>query len=128
MIGAVTLRDGLGIDDILAFIAGATAVLTFLSVWVVRPLRRTMQAVDIFIDEWRGVEERPGHDAIPGVPVRLQQIESELKRNGGQSLKDRVFEIDRKIDLLAQSKVAEHREIREQIEQIKTVCHERKCR
>lgn len=101
MLAAVTLRDGLGLDDLLAFIAGATAILTFLSVWVIRPLRRAQQALEYFMDEWNGVPARPGHDAIPGIPERIQRIEREVQRNGGASLKDRVFEIDRKVDNLA---------------------------
>lgn len=98
---AVTMRDGIGLDDILAFVAGATAILTFLSVWVIKPLRRAQQSFDDFMDEWRGTPARPGHDSIPGIPERIQRIELEVKRNGGQSLKDRVCEVDRKVDALA---------------------------
>lgn len=98
---AVTMRDGIGLDDILAFIAGATAILTFLSVWVIKPLRRAQQSFDGFMAEWSGLPDRPGHDPVPGIPERIQRIEQELRRNGGQSLKDRVFAIDRKVDSLA---------------------------
>lgn len=98
---AVTMRDGIGLDDILAFIAGATAILTFVSAWIIKPLRRAQTSLDDFMDEWRGVPARPGHDPIPGIPERLQRIEREVQRNGGQSLKDRVFEIDRKVDAMA---------------------------
>ena len=101
MVAAVTLRDGIGIDDLLAFIAGATAILTFLSVWVIQPLRRAQQSLEYFMDEWNGVPARPGHDSVPGIPERIQRIEREVQRNGGASLKDRVFEIDRKVDTLA---------------------------
>lgn len=125
---AVTARDGIGLDDILAFIAGATAILTFLSVWVIRPLRRLTGAIEGFLDDWGGIPARPGHDPVPGIPERIQRIEREVQRNGGQSLKDRVFAIDRKLDALAEAKEREHAEIRASVEQLRTTVESKECR
>ena len=49
---------------------------------------------DQFLRDWAGEEERPGHDATPGVMERLQKIEKELQHNGGSSIKDAVRRIE----------------------------------
>lgn len=124
---AVTLRDGIGVDDILAFVAGASAVLTFLAVWVIRPMRRTWATVESFMDDWNGVPARPGHDVVPGIPERIQRIESEVQRNGGASMKDRVFAIDRKLDALAELKAREHAEIRASVDDLRATVENKEC-
>lgn len=116
--GAVTLRDGLGFDDIVAYAAGIMTICGFLW-WLLRPLVRQAQRFDHFWDDWHGTTGTPGRDAVPGVMERLQRIDGELKRNGGGSMKDRIFSLDRKIDDLAENKAHEHAQIRDDIQELR---------
>jgi C4-dicarboxylate-specific signal transduction histidine kinase len=52
---------------------------------------------DQFLRDWAGESYRPGHPATPGVMERLQKIESELRHNGGSSIKDAVKRIENKL-------------------------------
>ena len=117
---AVTLRDGLGPDDVV-FLAGvATSVMTICAFiwWATKPARVAAAHWGQFWEDWNGTPASPGRDPVPGVMERLQRMDGELKRNGGASLKDRVFEIDRKLDRLAAAKEAEHSAIRADLAQL----------
>lgn len=72
--------------------------------WVFRGMRR----VGRFLDEWNGTEERPGAPAVPGVPARLDIMDSRLEKidtrvaaveaqmspNSGSTLRDAVDRIE----------------------------------
>ena len=121
---AVTLSDGVGSEDLIwlaGLVTAASTILAFLQVFLVRPLRRLMRAGEAIAEAWNGTPARPGFDAIPGIPERIQRIEREVQRNGGASLKDRVFEIDRKLDALADQKDREHAQIRASVEDLRDV-------
>lgn len=45
-----------------------------------------------FQRDWDGEPEEPGRSAVPGVMQRLNTIDGQLHRNGGESLKDKVVE------------------------------------
>jgi len=47
-----------------------------------------------FIEDWNG------SDGKPGIPARLDFIESELKPNHGSSVKDKVNKLEGQIDLI----------------------------
>ncbi len=53
-----------------------------------------------FIDEWNGSEDKPG------IPARLDFIESELRPNHGSSIKDKIDKLEDKIDFIYQSIIA----------------------
>lgn len=69
-----------------------------------RPVRRTSKGFEQFLEDWNGVPERAGFDAIPGVPERLrtlernakkdrellEQINHELHPNSGGSMRDQL--------------------------------------
>lgn len=62
-----------------------------------------------FMEDWAGTEARPGRSAVPGVMERLNNIDGELKKNGGKSVKDvvnrieaRLIEGDKKFDELTE--------------------------
>lgn len=62
-----------------------------------------------FQRDWDGEPEAPGRDRVPGVMERLNTIDGELTRNGGESLKDQVVEtrldlaaIDSRVDTVEQ--------------------------
>lgn len=80
--------------DIEAAAAAGTAVCALaLFAWRkgIRPMvRRTSN----FLDDWDGVPDRPGVKGRPGVMMRLEQIEGQLRPNGGTSLHDTVNRIE----------------------------------
>ena len=78
---------------ILAVGGALTMIWKFISP-ILKRIRAMMDSLDLFIKDWAGEEERPGHERIPGVMERLQKIEEELKHNGGSSIKDAVKRIE----------------------------------
>lgn len=65
---------------------------------VIRPIagrfKKWMTTWESFLEDWAGEEARPGRDRVPGVMERLNDIDGELKRNGGNSIKDSVERIE----------------------------------
>ena len=119
---AVTFRDGIGVDD-LTSLAGLISVITVIvgAVWaMLRPIRAQLHRWEDFWDDWTGTPAGPGRSAVPGVMERLQSIDGELTRNGGNSLKDQVVETGRKLDDLAEQNAAEHVDLANQIIAVKT--------
>lgn len=94
-----SLTVGNIVGTLLAF--GATLGALWL---MTRPLRSTAKGFEQFLEDWNGVPERAGFDAIPGVPERLrtlernaradrallERIDHELHPNSGGSLRDQV--------------------------------------
>jgi hypothetical protein len=110
LLAAVTFRDGIGVDD-LTWLAGLISVISVIvgAVWaMLRPIRAQLHRWEAFWDDWQGTPARPGHGEVPGVMQRLQSIDGELTRNGGNSLKDQVIGNSRKLDHLAGQNAAEH--------------------
>ena len=133
---AITLNDGLGFDDVVAFAAGITTIITAL--WLIlKPVIKAVHDMDArakardekmeaFWSLWDGTPESPGRDAVPGVPERLQRLDGELRRNGGNSIKDQVFAIRREVDAIKDgvnklntTNSVEHVELQKQILEIK---------
>jgi hypothetical protein len=86
-------------QDFLAFVAGGIAVLTFLGLIyrmllksLIHETREWFSWLKKFQRDWEGEPAEAGRDAVPGVMERLNRIDGELKRNGGESLKDKVVE------------------------------------
>lgn len=126
VLAAVTLADGVGADDLIWLAGLLTAVGTvcgFVWVTLVKPVRRIVSSWARFSDTWHGTPASPGWDPVPGIPERIQRIEREVQRNGGQSLKDRVFHIDRKLDQLADS----HAEVRESVAELRGIVESKEC-
>jgi hypothetical protein len=117
---AVTLRDGLGIDD-LTWLAGLISVVAVIvgAVWaMLKPLKRQADRIEMFWSDWNGTPSGPGRSAVPGVMERLQSIDGELQRNGGNSLKDKVLENSRKIDKLFRQNESEHTSLANRIDAV----------
>lgn len=89
----IGLHDGLGWQDVVAFAAGATTVLTFIAL-IFRPVWREAREMFLwwrkFQRDWDGEPAEPGRAAVPGVMQRLNLMDGQLNRNGGESLKDKV--------------------------------------
>lgn len=119
---AVTFRDGIGVDD-LTWLAGLISVIAVIvgAVWAMfKPLKRQADRIEAFWEDWTGTPAGPGRSAVPGVMERLQSIDGELQRNGGNSLKDQVCTNSRKLDDLAEQNAAEHVDLANQILAVKT--------
>lgn len=90
---AVGFEDGIGLDDVFWFCAGAITVLTFIGL-VLRPLWRQVRDflhwLGKFRRDWEGEPQEAGRAAVPGIMERMNRVDGELQRNGGQSVKDVV--------------------------------------
>ena len=118
---AVTFRDGIGVDD-LTWLAGLISVIAVIvgAVWAMfKPLKRQADRLEAFWEDWHGTPAGPGRSAVPGVMERLQSIDGELTRNGGNSLKNQVMSNSRKLDELATQNADEHDDIKRQVQAVK---------
>jgi len=89
------------------FVQVAGAVGTVLATWLLfvkiviptrNKVRKALDDLDNFLTDWSGTEGRPGRDRVPGVMERLNNIDGELKNNGGSSVKDAVDRIEIRVD------------------------------
>ena len=62
-----------------------------------RRISKWMNTWEDFMDDWFGTEPRPGRSHTRGVMERLNEIDGELKNNGGSSIKDAVDRIDTQV-------------------------------
>lgn len=86
-----------GIATTIALILGAWfAIVKFIGPFLKR-LNKWTHTWEQFMDDWSGTPERPGRSAVPGVMERLNNIDGELKKNGGKSVKDTVNRIERRL-------------------------------
>lgn len=91
---------GLTVGQILVAAAGVAVVLAlFRRLW--RAVRPMWVGVREFLEDWRGEPGRPGVPERPGVMERLANTEAkldaidhELHPNSGESLRDRVDQIN----------------------------------
>ena len=86
-------------QDFLAFVAAGIAILTFIGLIhrmflrkMIAEIKESLTWFKKFQRDWDGEPAETGRDAVPGVMERLNRIDGELKRNGGESLKDKVVE------------------------------------
>jgi hypothetical protein len=80
-----------------AYAGGVAAVITTIGAvgyWIGKPMRRLAKSWADFSEDWYGQAARPGHDPQPGVMERLQRIETELRSNGGSTLRDAVVRLE----------------------------------
>ena len=64
---------------------------------VVRKTRHLLDSLSRFTTDWFGEEAAPGRDKVPGVMERLNNIDGELKHNGGSTMKDAIKRIENKL-------------------------------
>lgn len=99
------------LGDVVTFLLAFAALSAAL--WAMtRPFRRAAKGFEQFLEDWHGVPERPGFDAIPGIPERLRRLERnaredrrrleeivhEIRPNSGGSLKDKVNKTTSDVD------------------------------
>jgi hypothetical protein len=64
-------------------------------------ISKWMNTWEDFMDDWFGIEPRPGRSRTKGVMERLNEIDGELKNNGGSSIKDAVDRIEKDVKELS---------------------------
>lgn len=85
---------------ILALGGGIAGYFKIISPFAFR-IKKWVETWESFMEDWKGEEARPGRDRVPGVMERLNDIDGELKRNGGHSIKDSVDRIDKNVSTLS---------------------------
>lgn len=82
-------------ETIFFFAAGLLTVVSLFR-FAVYPIYREVRELlgwwRKFQRDWDGEEREPGRSAVPGVMARLNDIDGQLKRNGGESLRDKVVD------------------------------------
>lgn len=78
-------------------IGGAVGVLWGLTRPVAKKAKGLVNSLDKFVRDWEGEDAAPGRHAVPGVMERLNNIDGELKHNGGSTMKDAVKRIESKL-------------------------------
>jgi tetrahydromethanopterin S-methyltransferase subunit G len=85
------------ISGIIIAVLGAWFSITRFFIPLFRKIKKWSMTWEAFMEDWSGEEARPGRDAIPGVMERLNNIDGQLKNNGGSSIKDAVDRIESNI-------------------------------
>ena len=89
------------IGIVATIIGGSVGVKELLVPWLSRKVSERRVAREMhkeFHRDWFGEPAAPGRDAVPGVMQRLNAVDGELRRNGGNSLKDQVVKLNDKVD------------------------------
>jgi hypothetical protein len=85
------------------FVQIFSAIGTVLATWLLivkiivptrNKVRKMIDNLENFMVDWSGEDARPGRDRRPGVMERLNEIDGQLKNNGGSSIKDAVDRIE----------------------------------
>lgn len=78
-------------------VGAAAAVLWKIISPVWKRTKKLLNSLDLFTRDWFGEEASPGRDKVPGVMERLNNIDGELKHNGGSTMKDAIKRIENKL-------------------------------
>jgi hypothetical protein len=87
-------------EGLVALLVGFTALIAAVAVLhaqLIKPLTSMLVEWRQFMRDWEGEAAREGRDRTPGVMERLNNIDGELKRNGGKSIKDTVTRIEKRL-------------------------------
>lgn len=90
-------------DTILAWAAAIIAVGGALGIiWkllspLIKKTQALLESLSRFTVDWFGEDAAPGRDKVPGVMERLNNIDGELKHNGGSTMKDAIKRIENKL-------------------------------
>ena len=73
---------------------GAVGVILGIIRPIVKKFKKISSSLDRFIEDWFGTDATSGRDKVPGVMERLNNIDGELKHNGGSTMKDSVKRLE----------------------------------
>jgi hypothetical protein len=93
----MTIQDVLYWAAAIIAIGGAGTVVWKITKPLVVQTKKLLHSLDKFTEDWFGTEAGPGRDAVPGVMARLNNIDGELKHNGGSTMKDAVKRIEERL-------------------------------
>lgn len=79
-------------------IGGALGVIWKVTSPLVKKTKHLLDSLSRFTADWFGEDSAPGRDRVPGVMERLNNIDGELKHNGGSTMKDAVKRIEKKLN------------------------------
>jgi hypothetical protein len=89
-----TLNIVVGTFASIGTVLGAWFLFARLITPLVKRVNGLINAVESFVRDWSGTPAEPGRDRTPGVMERLNDIDGQLKNNGGSSVKDAVDRIE----------------------------------
>jgi hypothetical protein len=92
--------DPMEIAGILIVITGAVLGVTQVILPLWKKVNRLFETWSSFVRDWNGEPSEPGREAVPGVMERLNKLDGELTHNGGSSLKDAVYRLEKNQDRL----------------------------
>lgn len=90
----MTIQDVLYWAAAIIAIGGAATVVWKITKPLVTQTKKLLHSLDKFTEDWFGTESGPGRDAVPGVMERLNNIDGELKHNGGSTMKDALKRLE----------------------------------
>lgn len=106
--GLIRLSENAAVENLLVTAAIITAIVTVVTlIWkAVRPLYQRFSAFldwqEEFRPQWEGYTARhPGDVVTPGVMERLSRIDGQFERNGGNSMKDSIYDLSLQVDGIA---------------------------
>jgi hypothetical protein len=79
---------------IIMSIGGAVGVILGIIRPIAKKFKKVSSLLDRFTEDWFGTESTAGRDKVPGVMERLNNIDGELKHNGGSTMKDSVKRLE----------------------------------
>lgn len=92
--------DWIQIDAIIGIVLAVGGVIVGVFRWVYHWSKTFDRKWDMFMRDWAGEPAAPGRDAVPGVMARLNNIDGELKHNGGSTMKDAMKRVEKKLDAI----------------------------
>jgi hypothetical protein len=66
---------------------------------IVKKFKKVSSLLERFTEDWFGTESAAGRDKVPGVMERLNNIDGELKHNGGSTMKDSVKRLEQTAEI-----------------------------
>ena len=90
-------QDLLMWSGVIIAVGGALGVMWKLLKPIFTKTQHLLDSLSRFTVDWFGEEESPGRDKVPGVMERLNNIDGELKHNGGSTMKDAIKRIENKL-------------------------------
>ena len=84
-------------SGVIIAVGGALGVMWKLLKPIFTKTQHLLDSLSRFTVDWFGEEESPGRDKVPGVMERLNNIDGELKHNGGSTMKDAIKRIENKL-------------------------------